>query len=290
MGSPEAVSACLRERDANNNTVLMHALRSQASGLSRLFLAHPKGVPEQVRQALRLHGSALGPVQLRYGPLTRACGHRDVRRLLEARADPTERDTAGRSAWHLAAAEGRAPVLRRLGGPTDALRDSGARGGWTPAQLAAIGGFTTLARELEGGATEGDGGGAAGVQAAELPAPPGGWAHRPSGNWTPSSAAERYDPQRCDFSVVDCATLTAAAFLAAFWAPNRPALLAGCAADWPARQRWSRAELVERYGDVELQVGRIAFPETYGLRGTVRRLADVAAAAERHVFYRRIGY
>merc|ERR1711957_139792 len=97
--------------------------------------------------------------------------------------------------------------------------------------------------------------------------PPDGWDHAASGNWTQSTAAAAYDIQHCDFDIVDCTSLSSEAFNATYLIPNRPALLAGCARGWPAEQRWAKDQLVERYGDVVLSVGRIAFPETYGMRG-----------------------
>jgi len=85
---------------------------------------------------------------------------------------------------------------------------------------------------------------------------------------------------RCDVDIVDCAGLSHEVFNASYLSPGRPALLAGCAKGRPAEQLWSRRSLVERYGDVPLNVGRIAFPETYGQPGRREKIADIVADAE----------
>jgi len=52
-------------------------------------------------------------------------------------------------------------------------------------------------------------------------------------------------------------------FWEAFWQANRPLLVRGYARDWPAVARWSPAGLVERLGDVPLEVEVARDPERH---------------------------
>jgi len=282
----DAVAACLRERDTSNRTVLMLAALSQASGMARLFLAHRNGVPKQLRRDLGLAAVASGSVDPTYAELTRAAGSRDFVALLDAGASLWDRDSLGRTVLDVVAMEGRLDVVRAvlervekgiISMPPE-LTSQSMSGLWSAKQVAEVAGFAEIAQLLASLP-----GSPAAVRVVETKnaTPSGGWAHRPSGGWSLSTAAEKFDIGRCDVDVLNCEDLHAAEFNASFLAPMRPVLLAGCARGWPAQERWSREGIVERYGDVKVQVGPIAFPETYGLPGRRASLADVVAAAER---------
>mmetsp|Transcript_84169 Transcript_84169/g.191892 ORF Transcript_84169/g.191892 Transcript_84169/m.191892 type:complete len:552 (+) Transcript_84169:55-1710(+) len=283
----DAVAACLRERDTSNRTVLMLSAMSQASGMARLFLAHRSGVPKQLRRDLGLAPAAAGSVAPTFAELTRAAGSRDFVALLDAGASPWDRDGLGRTVLDVAAMEGRLDVVRTImdrveKGVVSTPPEFGSQsmaGQWSAQQVAEIAGFSDIAELLA--AVPGAPSSAGRSAETKNVTPSDGWEHRPSGGWSLSTAAASFDVSRCDIDVLQCEDLHGAEFNASFLAPMRPVLLAGCARGWPAQERWSREGLVERYGHVKVQVGPIAFPETYGLPGRRSSLADVVAAAER---------
>ena len=73
-----------------------------------------------------------------------------------------------------------------------------------------------------------------------------------------------------------------AEFRARFEEPSRPVVLAGLAADWPARERWSPAYLAERFGDARVRAfslpgGRIRVDRERGFELRELSLREYAA-------------
>eukprot|EP00755_Sulcionema_specki_P038852 Sspe_Gene.2813::Locus_937_Transcript_1_1_Confidence_1.000_Length_1816::g.2813::m.2813 len=262
LGDRSSVAAALRQRDANGMTALLLACRSKASGMARLFMANPKGLPPRlVRELGLVDGSSTKP---RFALLSKQLGVQDVELLLQHGADCMERDGVGRLPLHVAAMEGMGKALPALLASCPQALNASCDGGWTPSQLAAASGHVEVAKELGG-----DG-------AVPYPPPAGGgeregWGYVPSGGWAESVIAKDYDAQLCDVAVEGCDLSN---FAESYLALNRPVLITGCLKDWPAVERWSKQGLLEKYGDVTLSVGKIAYPETYGIRGERIALRD----------------
>eukprot|EP01065_Artemidia_motanka_P025910 TRINITY_DN30849_c0_g1_i1.p1 TRINITY_DN30849_c0_g1~~TRINITY_DN30849_c0_g1_i1.p1 ORF type:complete len:630 (+),score=140.60 TRINITY_DN30849_c0_g1_i1:114-1892(+) len=274
--NPLSVRECLYEREANNHTVLMIAARSQASGMARLFRGHPRGMTQRQQDDLGLGDKARGPVSLDFASLTEASGTRDFDVLLDAGADPWLVDSFGRNCLHIAAMEGRVPIVKKLLDKPESVhyKDRLIQGGWSARALAAEQGFLEIASKF------GPEGEKPPVPDALVQVPPGGWEHQASGGYTQSSAAAAYDMHSCDIDILDCDRMSSTAFNDSYLAPMRPALLAGCAKHWPAVQRWARDSLVELFGDVKVDVGGIAFADAYGGRGRTIPLKELVRNSE----------
>ncbi|KAJ1459624.1 hypothetical protein M885DRAFT_46804 [Pelagophyceae sp. CCMP2097] len=96
---------------------------------------------------------------------------------------------------------------------------------------------------------------------------------------------------RCDIDVIDATDLDADTFERRYRA-QRPVLIAGGAADWPARARWHKAALVDAYGDRPTQCGAGSDVVYAGggstgfttLRALVDRLSNVTGEEADDVF------